>query len=181
MTAEDAHAGADASSPAASTAAWQDPRTAHGPDAPAPPEPGAAGVVRRDALPHIAYAPAHPAPGEEGWLAGSGRNRTRWAVGPQGEGPARALGLRRVRALIDSHLEPDAAVGLHHHDSVEVYYVLAGTLQVVHERDGTREEALLQAGDVHVIAPGEAHAARAGAAGARFLALEEAGEAAAAT
>lgn len=129
-----------------------------------------AGVRRMEEMPHARYTPGHPAPEESGWRAGRGANLTRWIVGPPRAGTTRARDLPLSRGVMDSWLEPRAAVGLHEHpDSAELYYLLEGSLRALRVRDGTEEEAELRPGDAHVVQPGESHGVVAGDEGVRFL------------
>ena len=140
---------------------------------PRPDEPAAL-VKRRADMAHVLYRPANPNADVPGWMAGSGTARAVWLASEQPDS-AEHLITTGLRAAFDTYLEPGAAEGWHQHpESEELYVVLTGEL-TVRVGDGTPEEAaefVLAPGDTHHIPVGWWHAARAGAAGVRFIVVE---------
>lgn len=71
---------------------------------------------------------------------------------------------------MDSWLEPGATIGAHQHDRTEeIYYVLAGELQVGLDYDGQQQTQVLGPQDSHRVPRGGRHWATAGSEGARFI------------
>src|ERR671914_529342 len=68
----------------------------------------AAGMAR------VVYEPSHPNPEETGDRAGHGRNLATW-VCCERDGDGEGLFSTPLRLVMDSRLEPGAAVGLHVH------------------------------------------------------------------
>jgi quercetin dioxygenase-like cupin family protein len=131
-------------------------------------------VQRRADLAHVVYRPAHPNPDAPGWMAGGGRAFSVWIASEQ-SGTAQGRGDSGPLAVIDTRLEPGAAIGWHEHpDTAELYVLLAGTLHVRAGLDGPSRAHgwTLRAGDCHRLAAGWGHTARAGDSGARFLVVE---------
>ena len=116
------------------------------------------------------YEPAHPAPDAERGLRGIGRLTGTW-IACEESGAAEGWLASGVELVMDSRLDPGAAIGRHEHpDTEELYLVLAGELTVT-ASPGGEDVAVetLAAGDVHRLPRGGWHAARAGSSGARIL------------
>ncbi len=78
----------------------------------------------------VAYSPSHPDAGFEDWRGGVGTACCIWVAGEQGD-QAEGVSDVGLDLLIDTWLDPGASVGWHRHDRTEeVYYVLAGDLEV---------------------------------------------------
>jgi quercetin dioxygenase-like cupin family protein len=115
--------------------------------------------------------PCHPNPGESGDRAGHGRNLVTMVFD---EHPGTGEGVFRspLHHVIDSTLEPGAAIGLHSHDTdEEIYYLLDGELTMT-TVDGDRESTeTLGPGDAHAVRLGQSHFGVAGDTGARFVVI----------
>ncbi len=125
---------------------------------------------RADHMAHVRYRPAHPHPCYADSRAGEGTAHCVWIASEQG---AQAEGISRggLDAILDTWLEPTASIGWHRHDTTEeVYYLLAGSLDVWTEDDhGAQHRWTLQRGDSARVGPGMSHSAQAGDEGARFV------------
>jgi quercetin dioxygenase-like cupin family protein len=129
-------------------------------------------AVNKDAggMARVAYDPSHPNPEWTGPRAGHGRNLATWVFSERdtdGEG----VFTTPLKLVIDSRLDPGAAIGLHPHThDEELYYLLEGSLQVTTvAADGQEATAELGPGDAHAVRLGQAHYAIAGPLGARFI------------
>jgi Cupin domain len=133
-------------------------------------DPGWAVNKRGERMAHVVYDPSHPNPGETGPRAGHGRNLATW-VFCERDGDGEGLFATPLKLVVDSRLEPGAAIGLHRHDdNEELYYVLEGRVTMTTlAPDGQQATATLSAGDAHAVRLGQAHYGVAGPDGARFL------------
>jgi Cupin domain len=133
-------------------------------------DPGWAVKKRGERMAHVVYDPSHPNPGETGPRAGHGRNLATW-VFCERDGDGEGLFATPLKLVVDSRLEPGAAIGLHRHDdNEELYYVLEGRVTMTTlAPDGRQATATLSAGDAHAVRLGQAHYGVAGPDGARFL------------
>jgi quercetin dioxygenase-like cupin family protein len=125
---------------------------------------------RRRHMAHVHYDATHHNPDRKGARAGRGSNRSVWLFAEEGE-LAEGLFESPLELMIDTRLEPGAAIGEHRHaDSEEIYYLLEGTLKItVLKADGRRASARLAPGDAHLVRRGQSHWAVAGADGARLI------------
>jgi quercetin dioxygenase-like cupin family protein len=119
---------------------------------------------------HVVYEPSHPNPEETGPKAGHGRNLATW-VFCERHGDGEGLFSTPLRLVIDSRLDPGAAIGLHlHADNEELYYLLEGDLRMTTVApDGREITTELHPGDAHAVRLGQAHYGIAGPTGARFI------------
>lgn len=118
----------------------------------------------------VLYDPSHPNPHQTGARAGHGRNFATW-VFCERDADGEGLFSTSLKLVIDSRLDPGAAIGLHvHADSEELYYILEGHLRMTTEApDGKEVTAHLNPGDAHAVRLGQAHYGVAGPEGARFI------------
>lgn len=118
----------------------------------------------------VVYDPSHPNPQQTGARAGHGRNLATW-VFCERDGDGEGLFATPLKLVIDSWLDPGAAIGLHAHaDNEELYYLLEGSLRVTTVAgDGKEAIAELHPGDAHAVRLGQSHHCVAGPKGARFI------------
>lgn len=125
---------------------------------------------RGSLMARVVYDPSHPNPHETGDRAGHGRNLATWVFCERDDDGER-LFAAPLRLVIDSRLDPGAAIGLHlHTDNEELYYLLEGRLTMTTvAAKGQNATIEMRPGDAHAVRLGQAHYGVAGPEGARFL------------
>ncbi len=117
----------------------------------------------------VVYQPAHPNPSAPQGMQGEGRLDGTWIYSEEPDKAENILS-SGLELVMDSHLEPNASIGLHQHTATEeVYYLLSGELQITVMQDQQHCTQVLQVGDSHCIHPGQSHFVKAGDEGARFI------------
>jgi mannose-6-phosphate isomerase-like protein (cupin superfamily) len=120
----------------------------------------------------VVYTAVHENAQEQGIKRGSGHAYSKWVFSEE-PGLQEHLFSTAFELLIDSTLEPNAAIGLHlHHSTEEIYYILEGNITITTvSADGQEFTETLRAGDAHMVKLGQGHYGVAGADGVRFLAI----------
>jgi mannose-6-phosphate isomerase-like protein (cupin superfamily) len=127
---------------------------------------------RSELMARVLYVAPHQNLAEAGDRRGHGKDFATWIFSEE-PGLEERLFSTRFELAIDARLEPGAAIGLHFHDRTEeIYYLLAGQLEMTTvERGGRESTATLRAGDAHLVRLGQGHTGVAGPEGARFIAF----------
>jgi len=127
---------------------------------------------KREDMAKVVYDPAHENLAYDDARRGKGKDYAVWIFSEE-EGLRENLFESDFELMIDATLEPNAAIGLHHHHSTEeIYYVLDGAIEMVTvDGNGREHSQKLMAGDAHFVARGQWHYGIAGADGARFIAV----------
>jgi quercetin dioxygenase-like cupin family protein len=120
----------------------------------------------------VVYTAVHENRGEEGAKRGSGLAFSTWVFSEE-PGLKENLFSTAFELLIDSTLEPNAAIGLHlHHSTEEVYYILSGSIRMTTVAAvGEEHTDTLLPGDAHLVKLGQSHYGVAGPDGVRFIAF----------
>jgi mannose-6-phosphate isomerase-like protein (cupin superfamily) len=120
----------------------------------------------------VVYERVHENPAYKGVRRGEGLDYAKWVFCEE-PGLAEGIFTAPFELMIDARLDPYAAIGLHwHHQTEEIYYLLEGSIRMVTiAPDGKEHGQQLEAGDAHAVLIGQGHYGRAGADGARFLAV----------
>lgn len=116
--------------------------------------------------------PAHENAAFEDERRGKGRDFATWIFSEE-NGLKENLFATPLELMIDATLEPNASIGLHTHTHTEeIYYILEGSIHMttVNPIGETISEELFS-GDAHMVKVGQAHYGKAGANGARFVAV----------
>ncbi len=120
----------------------------------------------------VLYNPTHENVNETGIKRGHGKNRAIWVFSEE-HGTKENIFSTKFELLMDSTLEPDAAIGLHTHTATEeIYYILQGSISMTTvDTNGNEYTQTLYAGDAHMIKAGQGHYGVAGNEGVRFIAI----------
>lgn len=127
---------------------------------------------KREHMAKVLYEPAHENVAFQDARRGSGKDYAVWVFSEE-EGIKENLFESDFELMIDATLEPNAAIGLHHHHSTEeIYYVLEGAIQMVTvDANGAEHSQQLVSGDAHFVKRGQLHYGTAGPDGVRFIAV----------
>lgn len=133
---------------------------------------GRAVFKRADAMHRAVYHPVHRndafPDGDD--RAGRGKTTATWVFAEQSD-RAEGLFAAPLDLVHDTRLAPDAAIGLHTHETTEeIYYVLDGALTMTTVfLDGRTHTATLGPGDAHAVRLGQSHYGAAGPDGCRMI------------
>jgi len=121
---------------------------------------------------HVLYEPTHFNNNYEDSRRGKGKNFAKWIFSEQ-IGTEENLFHSGMELVIDSYLEPFAAIGLHyHHNDEEIYYILEGSISMTTVNSDNQESTQdLFPGDAHAVKQNQGHYGTSGENGARFLAI----------
>ena len=127
---------------------------------------------KREDMAKVLYEPAHENSAFEDMRRGKGKDYAVWIFSEE-EGIQENLFESNFELMIDATLEPNAAIGLHHHHSTEeIYYILEGAIHMITvDPNGTELKQQLFAGDAHFVRKGQSHYGIAGPDGVRFIAV----------
>lgn len=127
---------------------------------------------KRELMAKVLYYPAHENLAYEDERRGKGKDFATWIFSEE-EGLRENLFATNFELMIDATLEPDASIGLHHHNHTEeIYYIISGSIcMTTVGPDGAQFSQELWAGDAHLVRLGQAHYGTAGPEGARFVAV----------
>ena len=127
---------------------------------------------KREEMAKVLYDPAHENVAFQDARRGIGKDYAVWIFSEEA-GTEENLFESDFELMIDATLEPNAAIGLHHHHATEeIYYILEGAIQMVTiDRDGKEFSQELASGDAHFVKKGQSHYGIAGPDGARFIAV----------
>lgn len=127
---------------------------------------------KRDLMAKVLYDSVHENRQFEDERRGKGKDFATWIFSEE-EGLRENLFATSFELMIDATLEPNASIGLHHHNvTEEIYYIINGSIRMTTVgADGAQLSQELSEGDAHLVRMGQAHYGTAGAEGVRFLAV----------
>lgn len=102
---------------------------------------------------------------------GIGKNYCKWLASEQTD--TKENFSSHLDGILESRLEPGASIGWHKHTDTEEYYIiLEGSMFIeCQDAEGNIYSQIIHAGDMHRVAPGMSHFAKASDEGVRFLAV----------
>lgn len=118
----------------------------------------------------VVYEPIHENNDFADIRKGNGKGYSKWVFAEE-KGIEENIFTSNLELMIDTRLEPNAAIGLHKHTiTEEVYYILEGSITMTTlNEDNSEFTETLNKGDAHVIKVSQSHYGQAGNQGVRFL------------
>lgn len=127
---------------------------------------------KKKEMAHVVYDGVHENQAFEDERRGHGKDYATWIFSEE-RGIQEGIFSSCFELMIDAELEPNASIGLHHHDRTEeIYYILKGSVRMTTVgTEGKEYTEQLSEGDAHAVRLGQAHYGIAGPKGVRFIAV----------
>ncbi len=120
----------------------------------------------------VVYDAVHENRSFEDERRGQGKDYATWIFSEE-DGIREGIFSSCFELMIDAELEPNASIGLHHHDRTEeIYYILKGSIRMTTVgSSGEEHSEELSEGDAHAVRLNQGHYGTAGPKGVRFIAV----------